>query len=227
MPQRVLPKSVRATAAASVVTCTAGLVAGQSSEAAPIWNEASQLEGTHQATEPFFDVPLIQADFDQDGLRDFSILFYAALGRYFELYSGVGINTRQADVIFQPGSEEFIASSVTDSTFWTYRPEIFADRNEVFAAGQDFEPLSRPITNIYSRGIQDEFSDRGFMGLVFDGANEETYVGYLDLELELDTDELAQSSLTIYDAGYALIPEPSSLALLGLGGLLLARRRRV
>lgn len=215
MPRPSLPQSVRASAAASVVACTAGLGGNSqtnSAQAAPVWIDAPHLEGTQQP-DSFHDYDFGLADFDQDGQDDFMLFYYF---NAWTIYAGIG-SEDNGDILY--------SSATQISTSWSITPEVFASRENVYNAAIAYTPLPRPVGVISAEDMQDQYGSRSFLGSVFKGGDGQTYAGYLELEL-FDNGDWTQASITIYDAGYALVPEPSSFALLGLGGLLLARRRR-
>ncbi|MGB0768142.1 MAG: PEP-CTERM sorting domain-containing protein [Phycisphaeraceae bacterium] len=204
MPSRALPKSVRATAAASVLACTAGLATEHAeAEVLPVWIDAPHIEGTTNPVSPFFDVPVVTADFDQDGQDDFYIYFYFASPRFYELVAGSSNLNPDADVFYQSGSASMTTPG--DRIFWKIRPEVFNGRDEVYAAGQTYVPLPRPLTAINSSGIQQEFSQRGILGGQFEGSDGITYIAYLDMELTVNEDDASLCSAVVYDAGYALL----------------------
>lgn len=220
MPRSPLPKSVRLSAAASVVACTAGMT-GQTAQAAamPVWIDHPAAEGVYTPDEAFDR--LLTVDFDSDGKIDFSLYYY--FGFRFDARS-----TNTGDAIYNQSSDILHEGIIPTDPFPRQRitASIFDNRDEVFAAALGYTPFPESVTYIFTSPDVGSLTDsRGLLGGTFEGGDGSTYAGYFDFEIVTDNN-LGVDSLTIYDAGFALIPEPSSLAFLCLGGLLLARRRR-
>ena len=208
MPRSPLSKSIRASAAASVVACTSGLV-NQSAEAAttPVWIDLPSAEGVYAPERSPFD-PLTLVDVDSDGLNDFSFLYYSIFQ----------IGTRGVDYLGNPKNPvaDILYSSLTyflDGAYASVSPALFSHRDEVYTASLAYTALPDTVETIVASLEMDGLSgSRNVLGGTLRGGDGNMYAVYFDLEVMTD-DVLANNSLTVYDAGYTLILEQPLLLL--------------
>jgi hypothetical protein len=144
-----------------------------------------------------FDATLEPAfDLDGDGQFDFQF----ALGS-----EGLGID------IF-PLENNGISNRVFQGLFG--QAIRFFDPSEI--AATDPEAATSDVTY-----LDFDFSYGGYIGFVFDIPGGSPYFGYLEIESGATAD-----SFTVLGSGFTPVPEPASVAVLGLGAALVAPRRR-
>lgn len=196
MPRRALPKSIRVSAAASVVACTAGLAA-DSVDAAPAWSDALHLNGTFVPNAPEGDGFYI--DFNQDDIDDFFFYYYIFQNGQGGFLSATATSwtNPNVDVLF-----DSVLTTYGDPPHYYVVPTVFDDRQSVFDAAVIYEPLPRPLRSIGVYEMQNQFTERAYLGSTFQSDDGKTYASYLELEM-FHNGDYTQAYLTVHDAGYA------------------------
>lgn len=245
MSEQSSKRSVCVAAAAGIAACS---LAGMTEEvqATPVWQSgASSSLGTYhfdplKAGNDEPDQPIVPIDFNEDGVAEFALYFYGGweiVGseRFSDVFSPgvfhfVSNRGPEFDVIF-PRNPKSISVFDIARLIEERGPDSFGPAFPIRETSLD-EVHSNAIAFAQDPSVGDEyfpasllgsgFDERGYWSGLFEDEAGTQYVGYVDVSVgpgNLDP-------VTIHDAGFAQIPEPSSLALLAIGGLMIARRRR-
>jgi len=198
---------------ASLTTCL-GLAASQGAQATLNITDAPHLEGSF-SPDAATDLDVLSVDFDQDGLIEFNIIYNGQ----FEIADSE--NDQNPDFLPISSSGGGTPANISFNLI------VFDSPEEAFEGAVDAFRLPFQLTGFSADIPEDDFplGDPGFLSVIFTGGDGQEYVGFLGIEV-FDSVSFEDAELIISDAGFIAVPEPSSLALLGLGGLIAVRRRR-